>query len=77
MSTSRKPGFHFNVALCLLAMTALAAAILLWWGLSPFTAILAAIAIACPLAALYAWWLARRALKPLERAGDTDAGMSP
>lgn len=77
MSTQRRSSFHFNVALCLLAMTALAAAILLWLGLSPFTAILAAIAIACPLAALYAWWLARRALKPLDRAGDIDAGMFP
>ncbi len=77
MSTERKPGFRFNVALCLLAMTAVAAMILLSLGLSPWTAILAAIAVACPLAALYAWWLGHRALKPLDRAGRTGAGKSP
>ncbi len=67
MSGERKPGFRFNVAFCLLAMTAVAAVILLWLGLSPLTAILAAIAVACPLAALYAWWLARRAVPTVER----------
>ncbi len=77
MITERKPGFRFNIALCLLAMTGVAAMILLSLGLSPLTAILAAIAIACPLAALYAWWLGRRALKSLDRAGHTDVGKAP
>lgn len=77
MITQRKPGLRFNIVLCLLAMTGVAAVILLSLGLSPLTAILAAIAIACPLAALYAWWLARRALKPLDRAGHTDVGKPP
>lgn len=70
-------GRYLNVALCLLAMTAVAAAILLWLGLSPLTALLVAIVVACPLTALYAWWLGRRALKPLERAERTDARRAP
>lgn len=71
MSTERKPVPRFHFTYCLLAMTGLAAAILLWVGWPPFTAMLAAIAIACPLAMAYAWWLARRALLPLEPAPPT------
>jgi hypothetical protein len=30
--------------------------------------VLIAVALGCPLAALYAWWLTRRAVKAVERA---------
>jgi ubiquinone/menaquinone biosynthesis C-methylase UbiE len=75
MNAERKSGLHFNIALCLPAMTALAAAILLWLGLSPLTAVLAAIAIACPLAMAYAWRLGRRALRPLGEPAPRTRGM--
>ncbi len=67
MSTKRR--FGFNFALCLAAITAVTTAAFLWLGLTPVTAVLAAVALGCPLAALYAWWLGRRALRAVERAG--------
>jgi membrane protein YqaA with SNARE-associated domain len=66
---SPKRRFGFNFALCLIATTAVATAGFLWLGLTPVTAALAAVALGCPLAALYAWWLGRRALRAVERAG--------
>lgn len=54
--------------LCAAAMTASATLILLWWGFSLRTAVVIALLISCPLAALYAWWLARRALRSLNDA---------
>jgi len=66
MSTNRRFGFHF--LLCLAAVAAVATVAFLWLGLTPVTAVLAAVALGCPLAALYAWWLARRAGKIVERA---------
>lgn len=65
---SPKRRFGFNFALCLVATTAVATAAFLWLGLTPVTAVLAAVALGCPLAVLYAWWLARRAVKTVERA---------
>lgn len=65
MSTTRRFGFHF--VLCLAAATAVAAAGFLWLGFTPLTALLAAVALGCPLAALYAWWMARRAGRTVER----------
>jgi hypothetical protein len=61
-------------ALCGLAMALLVAPILLWWGLMPLTAVLIAIFISCFVAALYAWWLARRALRPLDAVGRKPEG---
>lgn len=55
-----------DFALCLVAITTVASAAFLWIGLTPVTAVLAAVALGCPLAALYAWWLARRALRTLD-----------
>jgi Flp pilus assembly protein TadB len=66
MSRKRRFGFHF--ALCLAAVAVVATAGFLWLGLTPLTAVLAAVALGCPLAALYAWWLASRAGKIVERA---------
>ncbi len=65
---SPKRRFGFNFILCLAAITAVATMAFLWLGLTPVTAVLAAVALGCPLAALYAWWLARRAVKAVERA---------
>ena len=64
---SPKRRFGFNFALCLVATTAIATVALLWLGLTPVTATLAAVALGCPLAALYAWWVTRRAIKTVER----------
>ena len=63
-----KHRFGFNFMLCLVATTAVATVAFLWLGLTPVAAVLAAVALGCPLAALYAWWLARRAAKTVERA---------
>lgn len=35
-------------------------------------ALAAALLLSCPVAALYTWWLSRRALKPLNHVGRTD-----
>jgi membrane protein implicated in regulation of membrane protease activity len=64
---SRKRHFGFNFVLCLVATTAVATAALLWLGITPVAAVLTAVALGCPLAALYSWWLARRAVKSVER----------
>jgi SAM-dependent methyltransferase len=73
MSTKRR--FDFDFALCLAATTALATAAFLWLGFTPVTAVLAAVALGCPLAALYAWWLARRVLRPLDELAPRTRGM--
>jgi len=64
---SPKRRFGFNFALCLVATTAVATVAFLWLGLTLVTATLAAVALGCPLAALYAWWVTRRAVKTVER----------
>ena len=66
MSRAKTPGNRRRIALCALAMALLAAPILLWWGLTPLTAVLTAIFVSCLVAALYAWWLSRRVLRPLD-----------
>lgn len=55
-----------GLALCGLAMAGLA-----WWaflhdGATLLTVVAVVIAAGCFAAMVYAWWLARRALKPLE-----------
>jgi predicted acylesterase/phospholipase RssA len=45
-----------------------------WLGLTPVTAVLAARALGCSLASLYAWWLSRRALRPLDAIPGGQAG---
>lgn len=55
-----------RIGLCALAMALLAAPILLWWGVTPLTAVLIAIFVSCLVAALYAWWLSWRVLRPLD-----------
>ena len=55
--------YYGMAMLCAVAMTIFATLILLWWGFSLRTALLVALLISCPLAALYAWWIAHRALR--------------
>ena len=63
-----------RIGLCALAMALVAAPILLWWGVTPLTAVFIAIFVFCLGAALYAWWLARRALRPLDAVGRKPEG---
>jgi hypothetical protein len=60
---------YLSTALCLLALAAITTWSLRQWGFTPFTAIILALAISCPVAVLYAWWLGRQALRAVERAG--------
>ena len=65
----RAPARYLSTALCLLTLAAIATWSLRQWGFTPLTAIILALAISCPVAVLYAWWLGRRALRAVERAG--------
>jgi len=69
MSPLRPRRFQLNLALCLVAMTAVVTLVLAWLGLSPLTAVVVAIAIACPVTMLYAWWLSRQTSRLLDRTG--------
>jgi ubiquinone/menaquinone biosynthesis C-methylase UbiE len=72
MSTKR---LHINIAFCLVAMATVVALILAWWGLSPITAVVIALAISCPLAMFYAWRLSRRTSPPLVEPAPHTGGM--
>lgn len=72
MSPLRPRRLHLNLALCLVTMTAIGALALAWLGLSWMTAVVAAIAVACPVTMLYAWWLSRRTSRLLDHAGPAD-----
>jgi CHASE2 domain-containing sensor protein len=65
----RAPARYLSTALCLLVLAAITTWSLRQWGFTPLTAIILALAISCPVAVLYAWWLGRRALRAVERAG--------
>jgi hypothetical protein len=69
MSPAKTFSNRRRIGLCALAMLLLAAPILLWCGVTPLTAVFIAIFVSCLGAALYAWWLARRALRPLDAVG--------
>lgn len=73
MSRAKTLGNRHRIGLCALAMALVAAPILLWWGVTPLTAVLIAIFVSCLGAALYAWWLSRRVLRPLDDAGCTSS----
>lgn len=72
MKNGLRAGWGYRVAWCALMTTALAAAILYWLGFSLLTALAAALLLSCPVALLYAWWLSRQALKPLNHVGGAD-----
>ena len=77
MSPLRPRRFHLNLALCLVTMTVIGALALAWFGLSWMTAVVAAIAIACPVTMLYAWWLSRRTSRLLDRTDPAEARRKP
>ncbi len=74
MSRAKTYSHRLRIGLCALAMALLAAPILLWWGVTLFTAVLIAIFVSCLGSALYAWWLARRVLRPLDAVGRKPEG---
>ena len=47
---------------CVGVSLALVAAVLVWWEISWWTLLLVLIALACPLSALYSWWVAQQPL---------------
>ncbi len=69
MNRGRTFSNRYRIGLCTLAMVLVAAPILLWWGVTSLTAVLIAIFVSCLGAALYAWWLATRVLRPLDAVG--------
>lgn len=52
---------------CALLMGALAFAAFTWFGLTLWTALLIAIAVSCPIAAILAWWQSERAQRDVNR----------
>jgi ubiquinone/menaquinone biosynthesis C-methylase UbiE len=75
MSGAGSLGRGYPVGLCALAMSALAAVLLAWWGFTWYTALALALLLACPVSMLYAWWLGRRALAPLDEPVPHTRGM--
>ncbi len=73
MSAWHSKQTRVGLAVFAAAMVFLAAWAFLVFGVSLVTAVTAGIAIACIAAMLYAWWLSRRALKPVERAAPETA----
>jgi ABC-type bacteriocin/lantibiotic exporter with double-glycine peptidase domain len=71
MSRAKTLSNRHRIGLCALVMALLAVLVMLWWGLTPLTAVFIAIFVSCLGAALYAWWLSRRVLRPLDDAGRT------
>ena len=71
MNIWRTRGMRWGLAVFGTAMAGLAAWAFQRYGASLVAAVAAIIAIACIAAMLYAWWLSRRALRPLDDAGST------
>lgn len=65
-----------NTWACGLLPVLFAALVLLLWGVSAWTLTLAIIALACPLAMLWSWRMARRALAPLDEPVPHTRGMT-
>lgn len=59
---------HVTGKLCAIAMLVFALVVPRVFGATPYTLLLAAIALACPMVMLYGWWLSRRALAVLDEA---------
>lgn len=57
---------HIAGKLCAIGAVILAIFVLRTWGVTPFTLLIAIIALSCPAAMLYGWWLSRRALSSLD-----------
>lgn len=56
----------YPMAFCALGMAALAVFALVWWGLTPLTAVVAVALFACPIAGFFAWRASRRAEREIE-----------
>ena len=74
MSPAKTFSNRRRIGRCALAMALVAAPILLWWGVTPLTSVFVAIFVSCLGAALYAWWLSRRVLRPLDAVGREPQG---
>lgn len=68
-------GRRLRVALCLVAMSALALAALKWLGMTWLSAVVLAVAAGCLVAAVYAWWLGRRAVSEIDAAARQGGGI--
>ena len=62
----RPPHRHIVGKLCAIAMALLAFVVLRVWGVTPFTLLIAVIALGCPAVMIYGGWLSRRALSSLD-----------
>jgi len=65
--SGRRGSERIGVWLCLLAMAGLGAVLLAWWGIGAGTVVLLILALACVLAALYAWVSKRRIERLLDQ----------
>lgn len=57
---------HIAGKLCAIAMALFAFVVLRVWGVTPYTLLIAIIALGCPAVMIYGWWLSRRALVVLD-----------
>jgi Flp pilus assembly protein TadB len=57
--------------ICAVLMITIGALALRWWGWSLWTAFVVAVALACPIVMLYAWYLSRRAESAVQSAEES------
>ncbi len=72
----RPPHSPIAGKLCAAAAVIFAAIVLRVWGVTPFTLLLAIIALSYPAVRLYGWWLSRRALAVLDEPATHTHGMT-
>lgn len=58
----------YTMALCALGMAVIAVFVLVWWGITPLTAVVAVVLLACPVSVFYAWRASRRAEREIDAA---------
>lgn len=67
---------HIAGKLCAIGMVSFAVVVLRVWGVTPWTLLLAVIALSCPAVMIYGWWLSRRALAALDEPAVHTRGMT-
>lgn len=67
---------HIMGKLCAIGMVLFAVVVLHVWGVTPYTLLIAVIALSCPAAMLYGWCLSRRALSSLDAPAVHTHGMT-
>lgn len=67
---------HIAGKLCAIGMVVFAVVVLRLWGVTPFTLLLAVIALSCPAVMFYGGWLSRRALAALDEPAVHTHGMT-